>query len=173
MYLREITKTDLRRTDDEKRNCLGRLGEQIVGNYYSQRNHSVVYPLDLFDSAKDVLVDKFKLEVKTMVPLISQDAFTFRVSQLQKCKNSDAVYFVSVPAIGKHHFSFGKVYAIKSDLMRYSFYHKNFGERGSPRMVKVPILQEGMKEIFTCSEEECVRLIEYSTSSYNKVNLDG
>lgn len=174
MQIREVTKTDImNRTDEEKRNLLGRLGEDIVANYYSQREKVVVRSVNQFDPNKDLLIEKYKIEVKTMVPLISEDAFTFRNSQLQKCKEVDLVYFVSVPAIARSHYSFGKVYRIRSEKMKYQFYWKDFGPRGKAKMVKVPIQQEGMEYVFTCTEEECKLLIEYSTSAYNRMTIDG
>lgn len=172
MSIREPTKTDLKkRTDDEKRGYQGRTGETIIANYYIEQGKKVLFSVDQHDDNKDLTIEGYTVEVKTMVPFFSEDAFSFRVSQLDKCKNVDIVYFISVPADGKTHFSFGKVYRIKSDKMKYSFYRKSFGERGSAKMVKVPIKQEGMQEVFELTEEQKLKLQEYSTSSLNKVTL--
>lgn len=168
--MRSITKTDLKnRTDDEKRGYQGKTGETIIANYYIEREKKVLFSFDQHDNEKDLIIEGFTIEVKTMVPFFSQDAFSFRASQLQKCKNVDLVYFISVPADGKTHFSFGKVYRIKSDKMKYSFYYKHFGERGKAKMVLVPINQEGMQEVFEITEEQKLKLQEYSTSILNKI----
>lgn len=168
--MRDPTKTDLmQRTDDEKRGYQGKTGETIIANYYIERGKKVLFSFDQHDEKKDLTIEGFSIEVKTMVPYFSEDAFSFRVSQLDKCKNVDIVYFVSVPADGKTHFSFGKVYRIKSDKMKYSFYYKHFGERGKAKMVMVPIKQEAMQEVFDMTEEQIAKLQEYSTSSLNKL----
>jgi hypothetical protein len=167
--MRSPTKTDLmQRTDDEKRSHQGRVGENIVQNYCTENGSKVITSYDTYDGEKDLMIDGLKIEVKTEVPYFSKDAFTFRNSQLQKCKNCDIVYFVSVPAHGKTHFSFGKVYRIKSEQMKYSFYYKDFGPRGKPKMVMVPIRQEGMEHVFDLTEAHIAKLQEFSTSGFNK-----
>jgi hypothetical protein len=172
MSMRKPTKSDLRRmTDEERRWHQGKVGENIVGNYYSELGKIVIYSFNQHDNVKDLLIEGLKVEVKTEVPFFTKDAFSFRVSQLEKCKNCDLVYFVSVPAYGRTHFSFGKVYRIKSEKMKYSFYYKDFGPRGKPKMVLVPIRQEGMQEVFDLTEEHIAKLQEYSTSSFNKVTM--
>jgi hypothetical protein len=168
--MRKPTKTDLKnRSDDEKRGYQGKVGENIVANYYIERGKKVILSFDQHDEEKDLTIEGFAVEVKTMVPYFSEDAFSFRISQLEKCKNVDIVYFVSVPAEGRTHFSFGKVYRIRSEKMKYSFYYKTYGERGKAKMVLVPIKQEGMEEVFDLTEEQILKLQEYSTSSLNKV----
>lgn len=168
--MRDLTKTDqMQRTDDEKRGYQGKTGETIIANYYIERGKKVMFSFDQHDNEKDLTIEGLSVEVKTMVPYFSEDAFSFRVSQLDKCKNVDIVYFVSVPADGKKHFSFGKVYRIKSEKMKYSFYYKHFGDRGKAKMVMVPIKQEAMQEVFDMTEEQIAKLQEYSTSSLNKL----
>ena len=170
--MRDPTKTDqMQRTDDEKRGYQGKTGETIIANYYIERGKKVMFSFDQHDKNKDLTIEGLAVEVKTMVPYFSEDAFSFRVSQLDKCKNVDIVYFVSVPADGKKHFSFGKVYRIKSEKMKYSFYYKHFGERGKAKMVMVPIKQEGMQEVFDMTEEQIAKLQEYSTSGFNKLEI--
>lgn len=170
--LRNPTKTDLKnRTDDEKRGYQGKTGETIIANYYIERGKKVLFSFDQHDHEKDLTIEGLTIEVKTMVPYFSEDAFSFRISQLPKCKSVDLVYFISVPADGKTHFSFGKVYRIKSEKMKYSFYYKHFGDRGKAKMVLVPIKQEGMQEVFDMTQEEILKLQEYSTSGFNKVSM--
>jgi hypothetical protein len=38
-------------------------------------------------------------------------------------------------------------------------------------MVLVPIKQEGMQEVFDMTQEEILKLQEYSTSGFNKVSM--
>ena len=102
-------------TDDEKKIRLGIVGEHIVGNYYANGGHKVIYPTDPFDNGKDLLINDLKVEIKTMVPLVNDDCFDLPLTQLDKVKTCDQLIFVSVPfPNGKlTHYSCGSVYAAK------------------------------------------------------------
>lgn len=141
---------------------LGKTGEKIVSNYYSRSGNIVEQSINNFDSTKDMLVDGKKIEVKTQVPFVIKSAFTFRENQLTKCLNADTVVFVSVPNSIKSHYSEGKVYAIESKKLKYDFYTTKDGRK----MVMIAIGQPDMKELFHMSNEECIELQKYSTSSW-------
>lgn len=142
---------------------LGDAGEKIVANRCRSVNMHVEVSVDPYDREKDMLVDGSKVEVKTQVPFIYKDAFTFKTNQLRKCKNADYVFFVSVPCKKKTHHSFGGVYVIKSDKM----ITENYRTKDGRDMILVPIDQEGMKKLFTMTEEECKILQSYSSSDWN------
>jgi len=76
---------------------LGMLGERIVARWLRETGHVVEESLDMFDSSKDLLCDGLPVEVKTQVPLISQDCFSVAVSQMPKIRAAHRVYWVSVP----------------------------------------------------------------------------
>jgi hypothetical protein len=141
---------------------LGKTGEKIVSNLYSRQGKIVEMAIDNFDRCKDMLVDGSKVEVKTQVPFVLKNAFSFRKNQLRKCLNADFVTFVSVPNNVKPHWSDGKVYQIESSKMKYTSYNTNDGRE----MVLIPINQADMVEVYQMSQEECVELKKYTTSSW-------
>ena len=150
--------------DDTSQSKLGRAGETLVINYFSKLGKKIEASVDQFDSEKDLLIDGEKYEVKTQVPFIVKDAFTFKPSQLKKCKNVKKVIFVSVPNLIKKHFSEGKVYQIDSDKLEYYKYSTKDGRL----MILIPILQEYMEELFTLLPQESKLLQSYSISNWNK-----
>lgn len=81
---------------NEKKIRLGTMGERVVGNYFSQRGSCVVYPIDPYDSTKDMTIDGEKTEVKTQIPFINERAMTIDSSQLAKCRNVSQLYFVTL-----------------------------------------------------------------------------
>lgn len=149
--------------NDSSQAKLGRAGETIVINHFSRQGLIVESSVDQYDSQKDMVVHGRKIEVKTQVPFVNKDAFTFKENQLKKCLNADWVYFVSVPNEKKPHFSAGKVYAIKSQKMICESYTTKDGRK----MILIPIKQEHMKEVFTMSPDECKILQRYSVSGWN------
>lgn len=142
---------------------LGKAGETIVINHFTKKGLLVESSVDQFDSQKDMLVNGKKVEVKTQVPFVSKDSFSFKKNQLKKCLNADYVVFVSVPNDKRNHYSAGKVFSIKSKELQYGDYTTKDGRD----MILVPIKQEGMKELFTMSETECNLLQSYSVSGWN------
>jgi hypothetical protein len=141
---------------------MGRAGETIVMNYHMKNGDQVIVSVDQYDSKKDMLVEGKSVEVKTQVPFVMKDAFTFRESQLEKCLNVDYVYFVSVPASNRPHHSYGKVYRIESKDLQY----QTITTKDSRTMIMIPISQPGMEELFVMSEDEQNILSRYSMSSW-------
>ena len=142
---------------------MGRAGETIIVNYCTAAGQKVILSEDQYDSQKDMIIDGLKVEVKTQVPYIYKNAFSFKPNQLRKCKNADRVIFISVPSKEKSHHSDGKVYLIKSAEMKHSPYKTKDGRD----MIAVPIDQESMDELFTLSKEQCILLQSYSVSAWN------
>lgn len=149
--------------DDSLQSKMGRAGESLVINYYNSIHANVKVSIDQYDSNKDLVVDDQRIEVKTQVPFINKDAFTFKKNQLRKCLNADKVIFVSVPNKQRPHFSAGKAYVIESASIQYSTYRTRDGRD----MVLIPIKQDGMMELFTMSDKEGEILQRYSISGYN------
>jgi hypothetical protein len=142
---------------------MGRAGETIIVNYCTAAGQKVTLSEDQYDSQKDMIIDGLKVEVKTQVPYIYKNAFSFKPNQLRKCKNADRVIFISVPSKEKPHHSDGKVYLIKSAEMKHSSYKTKDGRD----MIAVPIDQESMDELFTLSKKQCILLQSYSVSAWN------
>jgi hypothetical protein len=88
-------------TKDELMNELGLMGEKIIINLLNEEGRKVITSINKYDSEKDLLADGKKVEVKTQVPFIMKNSFSFKPNQLRKCRSVDELYFVSVPA-GRH-----------------------------------------------------------------------
>ena len=140
---------------------LGKAGESIISNYFSGQGMKVEISVNQFDSQKDMIVEGKVVEVKTQVPFVTKDSFTFKPNQLKKCVNADEVYFISVPTV-KRHFSEGKVYVIKGSEIQY----KKHKTKDGREMILIPINQDGMKEVFEVSEQEKKILVQYSSSNW-------
>lgn len=148
---------------DSSQAKLGRAGETIVLNWFNKNGISIEVSVDQYDNQKDMIADKKKIEVKTQVPFVIKNAFTFKENQLKKCLNADYVYFVSVPNETRKHFSDGKVYRIESMKLKYDRYTTKDGRK----MIIVPITQEDMQEVFSMTEAEAKILQRYSVSGWN------
>jgi hypothetical protein len=140
---------------------LGKAGESIISNYFSSQGMRVEISVNQFDSQKDMIVEGKIVEVKTQVPFVTKDSFTFKQNQLNKCVNADEVYFISVPTV-RRHFSEGKVYVIKGSEIKY----KKHKTKDGREMILIPINQDGMKEVFEVSEQEKKLLVQYSSSNW-------
>lgn len=149
-------------TREQNMEILGKTGEKIVSNFYSRKGKIVEQSINNFDSGKDMMVDGAKVEVKTQVPFVIKNAFSFRKNQLRKCLNADGVVFVSVPNSVKPHWSDGKVYLIEPSALKYSFYTTKDGRE----MVLIPIDQPDMMEIYVMTQEECAELQKYTSSEW-------
>lgn len=147
---------------DKNIEMLGRAGETIIINYCTKHGQVVEASVDQYDSEKDMVIDGLKCEVKTQVPWVIKNAFTFKPNQLKKCLNADRVIFISVPNSTKPHWSDGKVFLIKSSEMQY----KKDKTKDGRAMILIPIDQPGMDELFTISTEESKILQKYSASSW-------
>lgn len=142
---------------------MGRAGETIVLNWFSSNGIVVKASVDQYDSQKDMIVEGKKIEVKTQVPFVIKDAFTFKDNQLRKCLQADYVYFVSVPNKTKPHHSDGKVYRIESSKMVYGTYRTKDGRT----MITVPIKQAFMEFLFNMDFADACTLQKYSVSEWN------
>ncbi len=144
-------------------NELGLMGEKIVINMLNEEGRKVKTSIDKYDSEKDLLIDdKIKAEVKTQVPFIMQNAFTFKPNQLRKCRGVDELYFVSVPA-GKHSDKWAG-WIFKADPK--SFVTRNYRTKDGRDMLLVDREQESLTPIKKMSFEEIKELQKYTVSGY-------
>lgn len=150
--------------NDRSETKLGRAGETIVMNHFSRSGSIVESSVNQFDAQKDMVIDgNKKIEVKTQVPFVKKDAFTFKQNQLKKCLEADELYFVSVPNRKMEHYSAGKVYRADPKKMRYDSYKTQDGRE----MIVIPIQQEALVEAFEMTEQERELLQSYSVSKWN------
>lgn len=150
-------------TKDEMMNELGLMGEKIVINMLNEEGRKVKTSVDKYDSEKDLLIDgKIKAEVKTQVPFIMQNAFTFKPNQLRKCRGVDELYFVSVPA-GRHSDKWAG-WIFKADPK--SFVTRSYRTKDGRNMVLIDREQEALTPIMKMTDEEMKELQKYTVSGY-------
>jgi hypothetical protein len=148
--------------DYSKNQELGLLGEKIVTNMLNGLGLRVEHSINKYDSEKDMLVDGYKVEVKTETPYAKKDCFSFRPSQLKKCTTVDVLYIVSVPHPKYEHYSGGWVYRIDPK----NFEHFTYKTRYGVEMIGIKINQPGVVPVQKMKPEEIKELIKYSVSSY-------
>lgn len=146
----------------EKMNELGLMGEKIIINYLSEEGHVVKHSVDKYDNEKDLVVGNKKVEVKTQVPFILENAFTFKPDQLRKCRNVDLLYFVSVPA--NRHGDQWSGWIFEADPK--SFKTRQRTTKDGRVMILVDRNQPALKPIKRISEEEIRQLQRYTVSEY-------
>ena len=150
-------------TADEMRQEMGLTGEKIVSNMLNSLGLRVEHAINKFDNKKDFVVDGRSVEVKTQTPNVMKDCFSFRSNQLQKCKNVDVLYIVTVPHPKFKHFSDGKIYRIDTEKFR----HYNYTTRNGIQMVGIPIRQEAVIFVKDLEPEEVAELKKYIITDYN------
>ena len=142
---------------------LGRIGEKIVANYFSQRGCKVIESINHFDSEKDMLIDDKKIEVKTQQPFVKLNSLTFRKNQLRKCKNVDKLFVVTVPPVMRTSYKWGGwILEIDPKTFKYTNYTTKVGTQ----MICINIEQEAVKPLYKLTTEEVVELMKYAQSDY-------
>jgi hypothetical protein len=149
-------------TKDEMMNELGLAGEKIVINLLSEEGRKVKSSINKYDSEKDLLADDKKVEVKTQVPFIMQNAFTFKPNQLRKCRSVDILYFVSVPA-GRHNDKWAG-WIFKAEPK--TFNTRNYKTKDGRDMILVDREQDALTPVKKMTDEEMKELQKYSVSGY-------
>lgn len=149
---------------EEKMNELGLAGEKVVTNMLNRLHPGLVieHSIDKYDNEKDMLVDGKKVEVKTESPYVLKNCFSFRPSQLRKCRSVDVLYIVSVPHVKFKHFSDGIVYR----LIPSEFKTFEYVTRRGVKMVGIPIKQDAVIPVYTMNQEEIEHLMKYSNTEY-------
>jgi hypothetical protein len=150
-------------TNDEKMNELGLMGEKIVINMLSEKGRIVKTSVDKYDSEKDLTIDgTIKAEVKTQVPFVLQNAFSFKPNQLRKCRGVDELYFVSVPA--SRHGDKWEGWIFQADPK--TFKTRNYHTKDGRDMILIDRDQEALKPVMKMSDEDIKELKKYTVSGY-------
>jgi len=149
-------------TKEEMMNELGLAGEKVIINLLSEEGRKVKSSINKYDSEKDLLADEDKVEVKTQVPFIMQNAFTFKPNQLRKCRSVDILYFVSVPA-GRHSDKWAG-WIFKADPK--SFKTRTYRTKDGREMILIDREQSALVPVKKMSDEEMKELQKYSVSGY-------
>lgn len=149
--------------DYEKRNEMGLAGEKIVTNMLSALGLKIEQSVNKYDSEKDMLVDGYKVEVKTETPYVLKDCFSFRPNQLKKCSSVDVLYIVSVPHPKyKHPTADGWVFRVDPK----NFKTFNYKTRYGTEMIGIKIKQPAVTPVMKMTDEEIKELCKYSVTQY-------
>ena len=150
-------------TKEELMNELGLMGEKIVINMLNEQGRKVKTSIDKYDAEKDLTIDgNVKAEVKTQVPFLVQNAFTFKPNQLRKCRGVDELYFVSVPA-GRHSDKW-EGWIFKADPK--TFKTRNYRTKDGRDMILIDREQEALTPIMKMSNDDMLELKKYTVSRY-------
>ena len=150
-------------TKDEMMNELGLAGEKIVINMLSDEGCRIKTSVDKYDSEKDLLVDgQYKVEVKTQVPFVMQNAFTFKPNQLRKCRSVDVLYFVSVPPPRHVDKWAGWIFRVEPQ----HFLTRTYKTKDGREMILIDREQSALVPVKKMSDDEMKELQKYTVSEY-------
>ena len=150
-------------TKEELMNELGLAGEKIVINMLSDEGSRIKTSVDKYDSEKDLLVDgQYKVEVKTQVPFVMQNAFTFKPNQLRKCRSVDVLYFVSVPPPRHADKWAGWIFRAEPK----NFVTRIYNTKDGREMVLIDREQPALTPVKKMTDEEMKELQKYTVSGY-------
>ena len=150
-------------TKEELMNELGLAGEKIVINMLSSEGCRIESSINKYDSEKDLMVDgQYKVEVKTQVPFIMKNSFTFKPNQLRKCRSVDVLYFVSVPA--PRHTDKWAGWIFKAEPK--NFVTSTYTTKDGREMILINREQPALIPVKKMSDEEARELQKYTVSEY-------
>ena len=150
-------------TKEELMNELGLAGEKIVINMLSGEGCRIESSINKYDSEKDLMVDgQYKVEVKTQVPFIMKNSFTFKPNQLRKCRSVDVLYFVSVPAPRHTDKWAGWIFRVEPKNFATTTYRTKDGRE----MILINREQPALFPVKKMSDEEARELQKYTVSEY-------
>jgi hypothetical protein len=150
-------------TKEELMNELGLAGEKIVINMLSGEGCRIQSSINKYDSEKDLLVDgQYKVEVKTQVPFIMKNAFTFKPNQLRKCRAVDVLYFVSVPAPRHADKWAGWIFRAEPK----NFVTTSYTTKDGREMILINRDQPALIPVRKMTDEEAKELQKYTVSGY-------
>jgi hypothetical protein len=150
-------------TKEELMNELGLAGEKIVINMLSGEGCRIESSINKYDSEKDLMVDgQYKVEVKTQVPFIMKNSFTFKPNQLRKCRSVDALYFVSVPAPRHTDKWAGWIFRVEPK----NFVTTTYRTKDGREMILINREQPALIPVRKMSDEEARELQKYTVSEY-------
>jgi hypothetical protein len=151
-------------SSDFRNKELGNLGEKIIANYFNSKGVVAILSENPFDTEKDLTVDGKKVEVKTLVPMIKDDAFMVKNNQVDKIRQSYMTYFIAVPLRRLDNKYGGNVYELNPKIMITT-------SSVVPHLVEdntcIPINQPAMSHIHTITDQETLKYMKsLSTSNF-------
>lgn len=145
-----------------KSNELGVMGEKVVINYLSSQGCVIEQSINKYDNEKDLVSNGRTVEVKTQIPFIYANSLTIERDQLQKCRNVDDLYFVTVPSKGKFFKWSGWLFRLEPKL----FEVKTYTTKKGVDMLLINIDQESVQPIQKIGDNYIRELVKYTTSEY-------
>ncbi len=145
-----------------KKILLGMLGEKVVAKYLRDRGHEVNESLNVFDSAKDMVVDGENVEVKTQAPFIIHDSFSIATNQLTKIQNSHRVYWVCVPLSKTYDAYAGFIFEMDPKVAK----HHTIRLKSGREMVCFKRNQPGMTIVHKIKDQKLFEHLKELSSSY-------
>lgn len=138
------------------------LGERIVAKVLRDAGHAVEESLDIFDSEKDLTVNGHLVEVKSQVPLLFKDSFSVPLNQMKKLKESQAVYWVSIPPKVANDKYSGCVFQMNPRKCT----HEIWTMKSGAQMMLFPRQQEAMKIVYKVEDAKILNQMKQLSCSY-------
>lgn len=152
-------------TPDEKHVNLGQVGEKLVRNYLASQGAMIIDSVNPYDREKDFIADGKRIEIKTQIPFVTQNAITFVPKQAKKLLNADRVFFVVVPS-DQHHEYNGTILEI--DMKKANIIDRQLRNGDLKHMIKLDDPAVTMVHRIT-DQKELNLLTGYSTSDFKLV----
>lgn len=187
----------------EKIERIGQVGEKIVRNYLNKiKGVSVEDSTNLYDSKKDltieieieedelddesasirtfyrnelgVLLEIKTGEIKTCTPYFTEQSLSIREKQLNKCRNVDDLFFVTIPSIKYKSEYAGWILKVEPKTFRTWKYSKSDPkEPGGIRYMRgIKFDQPSVTKLRQLYKSEIRDLLVFSTENLNKEQIE-
>lgn len=150
---------------------VGKEGETVVAEYFRGIDREVLTH-DWYDTEKDLTIDGKRIEVKSQVPYVNENAFTLKKvdsrgkpsNDWPKCTQADYTVFVSIPNKRRPHKSENKIFIIKGSDLLLNYREKRTSD--GRVMYLIPIYQKNMHYLCDLPEESSQLMQEKSQSTW-------
>ena len=155
-------------TNEQKMEVMGDLGEKFVINWLSSKGHRVETSIDKFDREKDLTVYKngvnegLIIEVKTQVPFIKENAFTFKPNQLKKIQGCDCLFLITAAAPRHKYKHENRMFQVNPQRLVIRKYKTSDGRL----MLLADMDQPAVTFIKELSDDEAAQVAKYTNSKY-------
>jgi hypothetical protein len=187
----------------EKIERIGQVGEKIVRNYLNKlKGVSVEDSTNLYDSKKDltievevdedelddesasirtfyrneegVLLEVKTAEIKTCTPYFTENLVSFNKNQLDKCRNVDDLYFVTMPSIRFSREYSGWILRVEPKTFVAKPYSKKDSSKrdGVRHMIGIKIDQPAVTKLRKLYKSELRDLLAFSTENLTKQQIE-
>lgn len=150
-----------------KQDRLGALGEAYVSEFLTTSGHQIRMSDNKYDSQKDMSIlieNEWKtIEVKTQVPFIVENAFTYKPNQVKKCSSVDHLFVVTLPPPSNMSYRYcGYIFHVDPKTM----HTRSRMTKDGRTMVLIPIEQPAVEIVAQLSNLQVKNLQKYTVSRY-------